>query len=208
MSGQSNTKIIYVGDPMCSWCYGLTNELASVINHFENELDIEFVMGGLRPYYNVPMSQMKDFLADHWQHVNEASGQAFSYGILDREDLNYDTEPPCRAVVAYRMLGGDQIANFFANTQRAFYYDNKDMNQVATYVSLLDGSGISASDFSVAFESNEMKENVRRDFERAAEMGVSSFPTILIEKDGNAKIVIRGYATAEQIISNIEKALK
>lgn len=193
---------------MCSWCYGLTDELASVIDHFEKSVDVEFVMGGLRPYYNVSMVKMKDFLADHWHHVHEASGQEFSYGILDRTDLNYDTEPPCRAVVAYRMLGGDEIARFFANTQRAFYYDNKDMNDIATYLPLLNGSGISATDFSVAFASHDMKENVRRDFERAAEMGVSSFPTILIEKDGNAKIIIRGFASAEQIISKIEKALE
>ncbi len=207
MKGQNDTKIIYVGDPMCSWCYGLTDELKTVLDHFEEKAEVAFIMGGLRPYYDVPMKQMKDFLAGHWEQVYKATGQEFTYGILDRTDLNYDTEPPCRAVVVYRTLGGKDVAKFFKDIQRSFYYNNDDPNDVTTYLPLLQDSGISAEDFESAFHSDEMKQLVKKDFENANSLGVSSFPTILIEHNGKTILVAHGYATSEKIISNINRVI-
>jgi len=207
MTGQNDTKIIYVGDPMCSWCYGLTDELKAVLDHFEEKADIAFVMGGLRPYYDVPMAQMKEFLAGHWKQVNKATGQEFTYGILDRNDLNYDTEPSCRAVVVYRTLGGKDVAKFFKDIQRAFYYYNHDPNDVTTYLPLLENSRINIKEFESAFHSDEMKQLVKKDFENANSLGVNSFPTILVEQNGKTKIVARGYASSEKIISSINQVI-
>lgn len=203
-----STKIIYVGDPMCSWCYGLTDELTEVLDHFDGKAEIEFVMGGLRPYYEVPMKEMQGFLSDHWKHVNEASGQEFNYNILERTDLRYDTEPPCRAVVAVKHLSGkNNAALFFKKTQRAFYYDNKDMNQASSYTDLLEDTGIKAEAFTKAFDSDEMKALVKKDFQMAANLGVNSFPTLVVQHNGQNTIVARGYAKSAAIIANIDKVI-
>ncbi|MFQ5523922.1 MAG: DsbA family protein, partial [Acidimicrobiia bacterium] len=39
------TKLIYVGDPMCSWCWGFAPE----IEDLADEYPVEVVVGGLRP---------------------------------------------------------------------------------------------------------------------------------------------------------------
>ena len=38
-------KLIYVGDPMCSWCWGFAPEIESLADDYP----IEVVVGGLRP---------------------------------------------------------------------------------------------------------------------------------------------------------------
>jgi len=40
-------KLIYIGDPMCSWCYGFGKELSEVMQSLP-ELRLEIVVGGLR----------------------------------------------------------------------------------------------------------------------------------------------------------------
>jgi len=42
-------SIIYIGDPMCSWCYGFGPEISKIKAEFP-EVDFQIVMGGLRPY--------------------------------------------------------------------------------------------------------------------------------------------------------------
>ena len=32
----SDLEIIYVGDPMCSWCWGISNHLKELKNHFSD----------------------------------------------------------------------------------------------------------------------------------------------------------------------------
>jgi len=52
-----------------------------------------------------------------------------------------------------------------------------------------------------------MKEEIKKDFERANLLGVNSFPTMLVQIEGKATIVARGYAKAKQVNDTIEKLL-
>ena len=49
MNGQEKATLIYFGDPMCSWCYGFSDELNDALNLLSDQVDFELVMGGLRP---------------------------------------------------------------------------------------------------------------------------------------------------------------
>lgn len=207
IQAQMNAKLVYIGDPMCSWCYGFGPQLQKVIETNQDQLDVEFVMGGLRPYYKKPISEMKDFLTHHWEDVHAATQQPFSYGILDREDLNYDTEPPCRAVVIVREMNPSIVASFFLDTQRLFYAENQNMNLAETYHPLLSSHGLNRQEFDKHFASEEMKIKTKVDFTRSQSLGVSSFPTLLMLIDDEVIVLSQGYAKHEAIQQRIEKVL-
>jgi len=66
-----------------------------------------------------------------------------------------------------------------------------------SYHEALTTLGISTEAFDAAFETATAKEAVSADFARARTLGVSSFPTILVEKDGRYSVVARGYINFE-----------
>ena len=41
--------LIYVMDPMCSWCYGFAPVIKRLVAEQEGTLQFKLVMGGLRP---------------------------------------------------------------------------------------------------------------------------------------------------------------
>lgn len=205
---QSDAKIIYVGDPMCSWCYGIAPEFSKLMEEYDGKLDFELVLGGLRPYNKQVMTELKDFLKGHWHEVHERSGQEFSYGILDDASITYDTEPPSRAAVVVRQLSPANEIAFFKKSQVLFYKENKNMHLAESYHSLLSEYGIDKEEFTSLFNSDEMKEKIRQDFSRAAELGVNSFPTILLEHDGKIYPIARGYSTSEKMTDRVENLLK
>ena len=207
ISLMGQNKLIYVGDPMCSWCYGFGPELTEVVETHEGQLEVELVMGGLRPYNKETMTDLKSFLTHHWEDVHKASGQPFSYGILDETELAYDTEPPCRASVVVRALAPEKELAFFKSAQTAFYKDNKDMNKSTSYHAMLKALELDTAAFDKLFDSNEYKTKVKKDFERAKLLGVSSFPTLLVEIDGKVTKVARGYAKAAEVNKNLEQLL-
>jgi len=201
----SQEKLVYVGDPMCSWCYGFSNELHMVVNHIQKTADFELVMGGLRPYNTQKMSELKSFLTEHWQHVNEASGLEFNYSILNRDDIAYDTEPPSRAVLAVRKMKPELEFEFFKSVQKLFYSENKNLNDANSYVELVASLGLDTEEFLKLYHSDEMKLMVKKDFERANDLNARSFPTLLYYKDGKYTAVAIGYDSAENIIAKIKK---
>lgn len=192
-------KLIYVGDPMCSWCYGFAPELEKIVEKHKNHMEIELVTGGLRPYFNKPINEMKDFLSHHWEDVNKASQQPFNYDILDRSDINYDTEPACRAVVVVRHMNRDKEFEFFKLVQEAFYFHNKDLRFAESYFSILEELDLEKETFNTSFDSEEYKELVKEDFKRANALGVQGFPSVLLESNGKVTILTRGYTTAEHV---------
>ena len=199
-------KLIYVGDPMCSWCYGFAPQLEALVEKHKGEMEIELVTGGLRPYFDKPISEMKDFLSHHWKDVHEASQQPFDYGILDNSDLLYDTEPSCRAVVVVRHMDPKKEFEFFKMTQEAFYFQNKDLRSAEFYDHILDALSLDKDTFRKRFASDEYKALVKKDFQRAADLGVRGFPTMLFKSGDKVTVVSNGYTTAEKVSAAVEEA--
>lgn len=205
MNTQERPTLIYIGDPMCSWCYGIAPELDKVKTHFKDQINYEVVLGGLRPYNTQSMIELKSFLTDHWKHVHAASNQPFNYDILNSTDITYDTEPPCRAVVAVRQIDASKALSFFKETQSAFYRDNKNMHLVESYFDALEKVRIGKKEFTDLFISKQLKSDVKKDFLKASQLGVNSFPTIILKNGEEYTIVAKGYAKAEEMIKKIEK---
>ena len=43
-------KLLYVGDPMCSWCYGFGKEMTALMT-LHPGLELEIIVGGVRAGY-------------------------------------------------------------------------------------------------------------------------------------------------------------
>ena len=204
--GQEKATLIYVGDPMCSWCYGFAPELSKAIESLDETVEVQVVMGGLRPYNTQQMPELADFLKEHWEQVNERSGQPFSYGVL-KENYAYDTEPPSRACVVVRAMKPALEMDFFKALQTLFYVGNKDMNVVESYLPLVKEMGLDVEEFKQKFASEEMKAAVKADFEFAGSMGVRGFPSMVLKIGEEYVLISNGYTSAAQIVKSVERVL-
>lgn len=207
LNGQEKATLIYVGDPMCSWCYGFTAELDEAIEELGNEIHFEIIMGGLRPYNTETMYDLKSFLAGHWEEVHSRTGQKFSYDILEDKDMLYDTEPACRAVTTIKAMEPSIAHSYFKSAQHSFYFQNKNPLKASTYVELAKKYGIDEEEFLTKFQSEEMKLAVKDEFNYAAQLGASSFPTLILKSNETYFLVSRGYSKSEVIIKNIRSVM-
>lgn len=200
-------KLIYVGDPMCSWCYGIAPELSKTVKALDGHVEMELVMGGLRPYNKETMLDLKDFLTHHWEDVSKRSGQVFKYGILDTEIL-YDTEPACRAVVVARDMNEAVALDFFKAIQSDFYADNANPTDGNTFKSIAEKLGLDGDAFLQKWNSDAYRNKVKDDFARANTLGANSFPTIMLEHKGKVQVIAKGYATAQAMTDRVMAILK
>ena len=203
------TEIIYVGDPMCSWCWGISPMLLELRNHYrKKEIGYRIVVGGLRPGGGDPWNdQMKDFLKEHWGHVTEMSGQAFGYKLMDLHEFEYDTEPSCRAVVAARPLVKEREMEFFEEVQRKFYVDSEDPKLASFYASICDQFHINFGDFLARFESQEVAQETTKEFHLNRQWGVKGYPSVILMHQDQLFLLANGYATYDQMAERIEKVL-
>jgi putative protein-disulfide isomerase len=212
-------KLIYVGDPMCSWCYGFGRELSALTARVP-DLDLEIVVGGLRAGSTDLLDEAgKRFRLPHWKRVEELSGLPFNReAFMAREGFVYDTEPVCRAVVAARRIAGDKgLLNVFRALQHAFYVEGLDttdghvLTDVAVRALRANGVAVTIDEFYRTWADAETIEEAQRDFARARALGVTSFPRLLLEKDDQIFAVGAGYASVDELeheLSKLESTLQ
>ncbi|WFC64529.1 hypothetical protein EWH21_23300 [Pseudomonas sp. REST10] len=210
----TDTQIIYIGDPMCSWCWGIEPALRELQDHCElRGLSFSIVLGGLRPGGGDPWNaEFKAFLRQHWEEIGEATGQPFSFDILERAHFSYDTEPACRAVVTARhMLAGAssrKLYAIFSAIQRKFYVANADPTQLGFYESIIEGAGLDFARFTELYEGDSARQWTRGDFELSHRLQVRAFPTLLARTDSGFVQLATGFARAASLIVKVEDVFR
>lgn len=199
----------YIGDPMCSWCWGITPHLERLQEYYKPQLKFETILGGLRPGGGEEWNdRMKAMLRDHWEHVQDYSGQPFNFDLLSSKEFNYDTEPSCRAVRVVRELAPQAEYSFFKEIQYKFYVKNEDPTGIGFYQSICENLEISYQKFSDLFLSEEYKKLVVEDFIHSRKLGVTSFPTVILRIDNREKLITNGYSDFESMRLKVEEVLR
>ena len=191
---QEGKEIIYIGDPMCSWCWGISNHLRLLKDHFR-QFHFRIVVGGLRPGGGDSWDEgMKTFLRHHWEEVNKRSGQPFGRKLFDLNYFNYDTEPSCRAVVASRKWMGIYEFEFFEAVARKFYVENEDPKEVNFYQSICEQFAVPFEDFATSFFSDKIRQETYAEFQLNRNWGVRGYPTVLFRMEKKHYQITHGYS--------------
>ena len=210
----TENSLVYVGDPMCSWCYGFGVPLHQLLEQLPG-VPLAVVLGGLRAYNQEVMPDaLKSTLHHHWEEVTKRSGKPFGTGQFDRESYIYDTEPACRAVVAIRTHVAEHTLAMYHAVQHAFYAMGRDITQTSVladvWQELVDSRQIGDVDFSrdafvSAFESDTIQTHTRNDFAMVQQWGIRGFPALIAVVNGEAQLVANGYMEAGEMLQRVQQ---
>jgi len=202
-------EMIYIADPMCSWCYGFHPVISALAERFAAELPLRLMMGGLRAGNREAMGAAdKDYVREAWTRVGAATGQPFDMSFFAREDFTYDTEPACRAVVAVRRMQPALALPFMARLQQAFYAENRDMTASEEIAGVAEEAGLAQGDFADVFAAPATRNETFRDFLTAQELGIRGFPTLIAGSRAKGyALVTNGYRPLEDLLGPLERWL-
>jgi putative protein-disulfide isomerase len=201
-------RLIYFADTMCSWCYGFAPEMNRVLLEVGERVDLILQAGGLRPFSTEVLTDAeKPRFRGYRENVQKASGQPFDWSFFKRDGFVMNTEPASRAVVTMRSMNITQAYAYMHAIQRGFFAMNDDITDATILAGYAMQFEVDADAFLENFNSNAMKEATKADFALAQRFQVTGFPTLVLLKDRAAYPVGVGYAKAEVIIAQIERAL-
>src|SRR3990167_1701666 len=193
-----HARLLYVMDPMCSWCWGFAPVLESLAEQAAAAgVPLQLVLGGLRRDAVAIDAAAQVRYLGYWQAVNASTGQLFNFVDGLPEGLVYDTEPACRALVTARSLDVQSVWPLTQLIQRAFYTKGEDVTRASVLLGLAERAGIPRIEFDAAFDSAEQREATLADFSWVQDLGISGFPTLLAERNGQLALLTNGYQPFE-----------
>ena len=192
-------EVIFVVDPMCSWCWGFAPILESL--RLNTHYECSVVLGGLRGKGQMEWNESSKFyLQGHWEQVAKRTGQPFNTTFFKKEVFDYNTHIACKAIISVRELFGMQKAFEYLNIlQEAFYVQNKDITQVDVLVDLLVSLKIESEVFKTFYESDRADILMKHDCAKARSMGANAFPSIVIIDSDGHMVCQTGYKSLEEM---------
>lgn len=193
-------RLLYVMDPMCSWCWGFAPVVEALSRQAaEAGVPLQLVAGGLRRESTALAGPAREKILGHWQAVQARTGQAFNFAEALPAGLVYDCEPACRALVAARTLAPERVWPLARLIHEAFYLQGRDVTQARVLLELAEAAGLARHEFAAAFDSAEQRAATREDFAWAERLGIAGFPTLLAQRNGMLSLLTNGYQPLERL---------
>jgi len=201
--------LLYIADPMCSWCWGFMPVIEKMRNEYNGQLKLELLMGGLRPGTKNPMhSAQRQEILHHWEAVNRMTGQPFRFEGALPEGFTYDTEPASRGVVTASLINPESVFPFFKAVQSAFYAEQQNVTDSVVLAELAGSAGLDMQHFMRIFESELARNLTLEHFHRSRRLGASGFPTVIMVEDGAGyRFLTRGYSPFQRLRPTLEEWL-
>src|SRR5262245_61909477 len=97
-------RVLFVTDPMCSWCWGMASQIERVRHDAGGEFEFDILLGGINVAATQPVTDFaRQRLALIWRTVVEVTDARFGPGLPGGEFV-YNSTRACLAVEAARSV--------------------------------------------------------------------------------------------------------
>ncbi len=199
-------KIIYVYDALCGWCYGFSPVMEQFYQDHRSDVSFEVISGGMITGPRIgPIGEVASYIRWAYKEVEQATGITFGKGFLDgvlEEGTTIFTSVPLGvAMSVFKSHRPKEAVSFAGALQKAVYYDGLAPQDTAAYAPLAEAFGLDGKAFVEQMQQPEFKALAEADFQRSQQLGVSGFPTVFAEIEGNYHRLASGYTRSADLES-------
>ena len=205
MNNKSQT-LIYIHDPMCSWCWGFRPVWQQVQRAVAGKLDVRYVLGGLAADTDEPMpEEMRLNIIDNWRRIQrEIPGTEFNYDFWTVCSPRRSTYPACRAIIACRMQQPALENDMLLLIQQAYYLQAKNPSELDVLAALSEQLGLDRRQFVDDMQSQVCQKILLEEIEFCREINISSFPSIVLKQGESCTSLDIDYNSSRFILNQIQ----
>ena len=199
-------RLIYIHDPMCSWCWGFRPTFEQLCAGLPRHVSVACLLGGLAPDSDQPMpADMQMRLQQTWRQIQRRiPGTRFNFDFWQVCDPRRSTWPACRAVIAAREFDMALETAMITAIQHAYYLQARNPSDSTTLVSLAEDLGIDGMAFAHRLDAPETQATLADEIARSRRMGADSFPSLRLQIGDSLWPVPLDYTDAGVMSATIE----
>ena len=113
-----------------------------------------------------------------------------------KDGIYLDSELPSKVFLFLKPKFKGKEAELAKNIQDLLYQKGLNTNNIESYNQLKDFNR-------KKFDSQDLNEKMKFDFNRSKELGVSGFPAVLMEQNGEISLISSGYVSLQELEKKI-----
>ncbi|UYZ59135.1 DsbA family protein [Hymenobacter latericus] len=207
-----NTQLLYIFDPLCGWCYGMSPVVKRLAEEYAERVPFTALSGGMVVGEDVePIGKSWSYISQALEQVERVTGVEFGNAFRElgaEGSYMNNSEPPSRALMAFKQLDPlNREVAFAHDIQHAHFAEGRDLNAPETYEQLARAYSLDAAEFRRWWESDATREATRHEFDMVRQLGVQGFPTLVLVHGHQGYVLTRGYQPYEDLKAGLEQLL-
>ena len=201
----SLSRIFYIHDPMCSWCYAFSQSWAALQQALPREMEVVYLVGGLAPDTTEPMPPATQKMVQQaWQRIEQTvPGVHFNWDFWSRNTPVRSTYPACRAVLAAKKQRAEAEAEMIRAIQTAYYQQAKNPSLPETLQACAREVGLNEAVFIEDLGSPAMESELQHQIQLARSMDVYSYPSVRLVHNNTVFPVAIDYLDHQTMLDEI-----
>jgi putative protein-disulfide isomerase len=180
--------------------------LKAITERLPSNINYKQLLGGLAPDSSEPMPEsMRTYIQDNWRRIEESVPDVhFNYEFWSRCEPVRSTYPACRSVIAARNQGSEYEFAMTIAIQNAYYQSAKNPSEQQTLVTIACEMGLDEVQFEEDLNASDTQTELLNEIALARSMGVSSFPSLVLEVNGGFSPIPHDYQNAQNVLAILE----
>lgn len=211
-NAQTDTaELVYVMDPQCSWCYSNSGNIAEIEQALQGKMSIDLHVAGMwlgdeaprggADYYNNIIQHFSGLIAK----TGTTIGTAY-FDLASDPSYTFSSLEPAAAIILVKEMEPKKTVRFAKNVEHALFMEGKHLDELDTYLDILDKMNIDKEAFKKNWMSEDNLARTKADFQRSKNLA-TTYPSLLLVKDGKKKVIGVGYFTKEEVMPKLKNFL-
>ncbi|MCP4491396.1 MAG: DsbA family protein [Gammaproteobacteria bacterium] len=203
------SQLIYVHDPMCSWCWGFADTWSQLLEQLAENVGVIMLLGGLASDTDEVMPESTRLMVQqNWRRIEQViPGIQFNYDFWTKCQPRRATYPACRAVIAAREQGLQYDLLMTRKIQQAYYQEARNPSEDNVLIELADELGLAKDRFFEALNSELTQQQLLDEIGSARSLGVDSFPSMMLRHAGEIEPVLVNYTDTKTMLDQINSSM-
>lgn len=199
--------LIYVLDPMCSWCWAFSPVYQQIKAHYP-QLNHQILLGGLAPDNNEPMPEShQHYIQGIWRNIEQRTGVSFNHDFWSECQPRRSTYPACRAVMVAREQSDELAGQMLKVIQQAYYQQAKNPSNLSTLQACAQQVGLSEPFFTEQMQQLWDNSALEEEVDFVQGLGVQGFPTLILKNDQQWLALPIDYSAPDQVYAAVDSIL-
>jgi len=209
----STCTLTYYYDALCGWCFGLSDTMSKIHEHYHDKLNFKVMSGGL---FVGNRAGLINEVAPHigqgaYKSVEQATGikfgKRFLEGSLKSGNMWLDSLPPAVALCIVKEIAPEKALQFSSALNKAFYVDGRLPEDLDTYISCAKECGIPFVQVKTKMTESVYRDIALAEFKYVSNQQVSGYPTLMLETPDKLFNLSNGQYSYEGFVENIDNVL-
>ena len=161
-----NPKVIFVTDPMCSWCWGMADSIKEIHEKYKDKIELDLMLGGTN-------TDSTDFVGDYgkrfllhlWQEIHETTGKEFGFKLPQL--YVHNSLLPCLAIELLKVEDLDKAFDLLYELQSLFFVKGLNINDMSLLLEVVANYGVTREKGALELSQSKLEERVRFQFENS-----------------------------------------